>query len=173
MPGIVVYVRREFKDIDCPQQKLSRLVRSVCRRFRLANATVDIAIVDNDRIRKLNSRFLNQKAATDCLAFDLSDGKDSHRWFELVVNGQRAISESAKRGHSAGAELALYVTHGLLHNLGFDDLLPLRAGKMHRLEDEILKQQGFGPVYEKNMRPRRRRPSGKRHQNPQGHRAKC
>jgi probable rRNA maturation factor len=152
MRGIVVHITRDFKSIDCPQQKLGKVVRAVCNRFGLANVTVGIAIVDNKQIRILNRRFLNRKTVTDCLAFDLSEHKSNHKWFELVVNGDRAISQAAARGHSPQAELALYVTHGLLHNLGFDDLLPSQAKKMHRMEDEILQQQGFGQVYDKKSK---------------------
>ena len=152
MQGVIVHITRDFKNIICPQRKLIKLVRVICNRFGLANATVSIAIVANKHIRKLNDRFLNHKNVTDCLAFDLSDSKTGHRLFELVVNGEKAKSEAAKRGHSAQAELALYITHGLLHNLGFDDLLPKKAKKMHRLEDEILQQQGFGLVYDKKRK---------------------
>jgi probable rRNA maturation factor len=152
MHGIAVYFRREFKDIRCSVKKLEKLVRAVCSRFGLANVTVSIAIVANSRIRKLNNRFLNRKTVTDCLSFDLSEHKDNHKWFELVVNGEKAMLEAALRGHSAQAELALYITHGLLHNLGFNDLLPAQAQKMHRMENEILQQQGFGQVYYKKAK---------------------
>jgi probable rRNA maturation factor len=152
MQGVIVHITREFKNIICPQRKLIKLVRVICNRFGLASATVSIAIVANKHIRKLNVRFLNHKNVTDCLAFDLSDNGTGHRLLELVVNGEKAKSEAAKRGHCTQAELALYITHGLLHNLGFDDLLPKKANEMHRIEDEILQQQGFGLVYDKKRK---------------------
>ena len=71
--------------------------------------------------------------------------------FELVVNGEMAVRQAKQRGHSGEAELALYVTHGLLHNLGFDDSTKKKAQKMHRAEDEILQQFGYGLVYNKNI----------------------
>jgi probable rRNA maturation factor len=149
MRVVTFYVRREF---DCSIQKLKKLVGAICSRFGLANVTVSIAIVDNKQIRILNKKFLHRKTVTDCLAFDLSEPDSDHRLFELVINGQKAKSEAAKRHHSALAELALYVTHGLLHILGFNDLLLAQAKKMHQLEDEILQQQGFGPVYGKKRK---------------------
>jgi len=152
MQGVIVHITRDFKNIICPQRKFIKLVRAICNRFGLASATVGIAIVGNKHIRKLNARFLNHKNFTDCLAFDLSDGRAGHRLLELVVNGERAKSQAAKMGHPAQAELALYITHGLLHNLGFDDLLPKKANQMHRLEDEILMRQGFGLVYDKKRK---------------------
>jgi probable rRNA maturation factor len=149
MRGLAVYIKREFRDVNCPIQKLKRMVRVICRRFGLANAAVGIAIVDNKQVRKINEKFLHCKTVTDCLSFDLSDANGSRRLFELVVNGEKANSEAIRRGHSSQAELALYITHGLLHNLGFNDHSPAQAKKMHRLEDEILQQQGFGRVYDK------------------------
>jgi rRNA maturation RNase YbeY len=65
----------------------------------------------------------------------------------LFVNAERAVKEARVRRHSAQAELALYITHALLHNLGFDDSDPKLAKKMHDTEDEILRQFGFGTVY--------------------------
>jgi rRNA maturation RNase YbeY len=144
-----------MRGFTCPRLKLKKLVKAVCGRFGLADAAVGIVIVGNNQIRRLNKKFLHRKTNTDCLAFDLSESPKGHRQFELVVNGQKAKSEAAKRGHSFEAELALYVTHSLLHNLGFDDYNPAEAKKMHRLEDEILRRHGFGTVYEKSPKNRR------------------
>jgi probable rRNA maturation factor len=169
---IVVQIAKNFRDIKVHLPKLKKLVRTVCNRFKLSKATVSIAIVDDAEIRRLNKRFLNRNSTTDCLSFDLSDDdanmpvisalrtgvkkrktKDENRkLFELVVNAESAVKEAKLRGHSSEAELALYITHGLLHNLGFDDSQRTKAKKMHKTEDEILQQLGFGLVYNKNDR---------------------
>jgi probable rRNA maturation factor len=146
---ISFYIKYKFA---CPVPKFKKLVGAVCTRFGLRKAVVGIVIVDNKYIRKLNEKFLRCKSVTDCLAFDLSQAGDEQKSFELVVNGQLAKSEAIKRGHPAQAELALYITHGLLHNLGFDDHSPAQARKMHRLEDQILQQHGFGPVYDRKKK---------------------
>jgi len=138
------------RGIACPEQKLRKLVRAVCKSFGLSDAEVCIVIVGNNQIRLLNEKFLNRKTITDVIAFDLTDKDDSRKSFELIVNAQKAKTEAAKRGHPFEAELALYITHGLLHNLGYDDHNPIEAKKMHRLEDEILCQHGFGIVYVKS-----------------------
>ena len=146
---VVVQIAKNFEDVDVCLTKLERLVKAICKRFKLSAATVSIAIVDNAEMRKVNMRFLNRKRASDCLSFDLSGDKplETGKSFELVVNGEKAVKEARLRGHSSEAELALYVTHGLLHNLGFDDSAPKKAKKMHDTEDEILQQLGYGLVY--------------------------
>ena len=143
-----VYIKREFKGIICPAKKINKVVKSICRRFKLKKVTVSVAIVDNKQIKKLNFRFLHRNKNTDCLSFNLSQPKVSPGLFDIIVNGQLAIKEALKRGHSPQAELMLYIIHGLLHNLGFDDHTKKAARKMHMLEDKILHQHGFGYVFE-------------------------
>ena len=151
---ITVHIARNFKDIKFRLPKLRKLVKAICNRFKLLKTTVSIAIVDDAQIRKLNSRFLNRKSTTDCLSFNLSDdkGPQSPKLFELIVNGEMAVRQANLRGHSSEAELALYITHGLLHNFGFDDSTENQARKMHDTEDEILQQLGYGLVYNKSER---------------------
>ena len=155
---IVVQIAKDFKGINVCLPKLRKLVKTICNRFtrhqiRNTRYEISIAIVDDTRIRKVNSQFLNRKSTCDCLSFDLSDdeGQRSSKLFELVVNGEMAVKEANSRGHSSEAELALYITHGLLHNLGFDDSTQSQAQKMHDTEDEILQQIGYGSVYNSSI----------------------
>ena len=147
VPDMVVQVAEEFDGLEVDLPELEKLVRAVCKRFRLSRATISIAIVDDARIRKVNKQFLGRDDPTDCLSFDLSDeDANSAKSFELLVNAERAIREASLRGHSSEAELALYVIHGLLHNLGFDDSTDNEARKMHDTENEILEELGYGSV---------------------------
>ncbi len=154
-PDTVVQIAKNFKDVDVSLSRLEELVKTICDRFnppRRINpcqntaTVVSIAIVGDAEIRKMNKRFLNRNRSTDVISFDLSDEKDK-KLFELVVNGEMAVRQAKQRGHSCEAELALYVTHGLLHNLGFDDTTQKRAKKMHEAEDKILQELGYGLVY--------------------------
>jgi len=156
---IVVQIIKDFKDIDIFLPNLKKLVKAICNRFGLLKATISIAIVDDAQIRRVNKQFLNHDCPTDCLSFNLSDDEpianreskiENRKSFELVVNGEKAVAEATLRGHLAEAELALYITHSLLHNLGFDDSTRDKAKKMHHTEDEILQQQGYGLVYSKD-----------------------
>lgn len=143
---ITVEFDRQFKKIDISLPELTGLVENICRKFRVHRADINILIGDDEKITELNKRFLKRKRTTDCISFDLSDTEKA-RAFDLVVNGEKAVREAGKRNITEQAELALYITHGLLHNLGFDDHNENSAEKMHRAEDEILKEHGFGTVY--------------------------
>jgi probable rRNA maturation factor len=135
---IVVQIARNFKDIEVCLSDIEKLVKTVCNRFNISEATISIVVTGDTEIRKLNKRFLNRNRSTDCLSFDLSDDDaDSTKSFELVVNAEMAVREAKLRGHSSQAELALYVTHGLLHNLGFNDSQQTQAKKCTMLKTKF------------------------------------
>jgi probable rRNA maturation factor len=140
----------QFPNLTADLSKLETLVRAICEKFEAHNATVHIAIVDDAGIIEVHHRFLQKDMTTDVISFDLSDEFEPGQTFQIVVNAEMADRQAAKRGHNPEAELALYITHGLLHNLGFDDLCPEDAKKMHETEDTLLQQLGFGIIYHGN-----------------------
>lgn len=127
--------------------KLQAMIKSVCGRFGVENAAVSIVIVDDEHIRRINDKFLGKDTATDVISFELSDEQDEKKVYDIVVNAALAKEEAGKRGHEPGDELALYVLHGLLHNLGFGDVDSKQAEKMHEAEDGILQEFGYPVVY--------------------------
>jgi len=158
---IIIRISQSFEEIDFSLPRLKKLIKNTCERFPKNTAPggrkceISIAIVDDAGFRELNNRYLGRKSTSDCLSFDLSDEQSgSLKLYEIVVNGEIAVKQANLRGHPAEAELALYVTHGLLHNLGLDDSTEGKAKKMHDIEDEILQQLGYGIVYNKNLSAR-------------------
>lgn len=128
--------------------RIEQLANTICARFGLEKAVISIAIVDDENISRLNEEFLKCKKNTDCLSFDLSDGQNQNeKCFEIIVNAELAARCAEETGHSPQAELALYITHGLLHQFGFDDQTNEQAEKMHRIEEQILQQLGYDFVY--------------------------
>lgn len=146
-PGIEVICQAE--DIGTDVDKLIKHAKYVCSCFKIDNASVSITFVDDEGIVEVNKQYLNSSSVTDVISFDLSDDIEDVRVFELVINTDEARRQAQERGHTFEAELALYVTHGLLHNMGFDDGDESDSIKMHEMEDKILQQAGYGIVYGK------------------------
>ena len=132
-------------EFDLPE--IEKLAKAICKRFDIDTVAINIELMGNQQIRELNLRFLDRDKSTDVISFDLSETGEDEKSFDMAINAELAVSQAKLRGHTAKAELALYVTHGLLHHLGFDDDTPASAKKMHETEDEILKQFGYGLVY--------------------------
>lgn len=142
---IMINIEVISKNHGMETEKLHQLATAVCSRFKLENYSINIQIVGDDEIHQANKRFLRHDCPTDVISFDLSD--EGEKCFDIIVNAQLAQRKAQELGHSFMAELALYITHGLLHNLGFDDLNEADAKKMHQKEDEILHDFGYGIVY--------------------------
>lgn len=134
-------------DIDL--QRLEKLLHAVCTEFNVLHVHIQISIVDDAQMIEVHQQFLNQGTTTDVMSFDLSDEYEDEQNFQIVVNLDMARRQAQKRGHSALSELALYMTHGLLHQLGYDDHDPKEAQKMHQKEDAVLQSHGFGVIYHK------------------------
>jgi len=157
--NIIIRIAEKYKGITFSSPKIRKLIKTIISRFqtqeplnKAKKIEISIAIVDDKIFRKLNKQFLNSNSTSDCLSFDLSDKTCvSKKYFELVVNGEMALKQAKLRGHSSEAESALYITHGLLHQLGFNDSTENNAKKMHNAEDEILQQLGYGIVYNKDI----------------------
>lgn len=142
---MAIHFLNNFSEIESDIPKLKKLVKIIGERFKLGKANINIMIVGDKEIRKINNKFLGHNRITDCISFDLSQGAEKS--FDIVINAELAAREGKKRKHTNLAELALYITHGLLHNVGFDDLKETAAEKMHKEEDKILQKAGFGIIY--------------------------
>ena len=75
---------------------------------------------------------------------------------EIVVCASRAQAEARGRGVRSEEELALYVVHGFLHLLGYDDHAPEDRKRMYGAEERLLKAAGVPYV----RRRRRKKASG-------------
>ncbi|MBN1846561.1 MAG: rRNA maturation RNase YbeY [Sedimentisphaerales bacterium] len=150
-----VNIANQQRILTLDRRRLRRTVQHVLRTVlttgETTRARVSLALVDDECIRQLQERFLHTAQVTDVLSFDLRDSvaaqADGSLDCEVVVNAQQASRQAARRGGDAQAELHLYVVHGLLHQLGYDDREPSRARRMHAEEDRILEALGFGPVF--------------------------
>jgi probable rRNA maturation factor len=144
---IAVRITRQSSCDEIKTSQLSRLARYVCNRFSITKAVVQISLVDDPAIKALHKRFFNTVKTTDVISFDLTDADAELKVFDIIINTDQARRQADKRGLPVVAETALYLVHGLLHQLGFDDLKDSKAKQMHRQEDAILKDAGFGEIY--------------------------
>lgn len=105
---------------------------------------LSIAFVDNEKIMELNKKFLGHNEPTDVISFPLeADGVSG----EIVVSAQMAL-ETANAIHTdVEGELILYVIHGLLHLIGYDDISKEKAQAMHKRENELLAKFGKAVNY--------------------------
>ena len=138
------------------QQNLAPLddarFRTLCERLMAehgVDAALSVVFVDNAAMQDLNRRFRSEDEVTDVLAFPLDDESDpdeARLLGEVVVSVEKAIEEASQRGGPVASEIALYVAHGLLHLLGYDDHDPDETVRMRDAEARALADAGFVPT---------------------------
>ena len=89
---------------------------------------IEVAVVSDAVIARVHVEFMGVPGATDVITF-------AHG--EIVVSADTARRCAAEHGHGVTEELALYITHGLLHLNGYDDIAPRDRARMHRVQDRI------------------------------------
>jgi probable rRNA maturation factor len=114
------------------------LVRDVLLAENRADASVSIALVDNETIHRLNRLHLGHDWPTDVITFPLSGPDDAGCSGELVISTEMAVATAREIGIEARRELALYLVHGLLHLCGYDDSNEADAAVMNRRQLELL-----------------------------------
>ena len=105
---------------------------------------ISVALVNDAVIREVNREHLDHDWATDSIAFSYEDDPSPDAVAgEVVVSGETALREAEERGKDPRHELLLYVAHGTLHLLGWDDETPAMRRRMNAHAAAILATAGI------------------------------
>ncbi len=120
----------------------ARLARSVERALRAVGrgaGDVDVLVVDDAAITRLNRLHRGVGRRTDVLAYPLeTPGTPSPLVGQIVISAETARRQARRLDVPLATELDLLVTHGVLHLIGYDDRDPIEARLMHERERRIL-----------------------------------
>jgi probable rRNA maturation factor len=123
-----------------------RMVRRVARAaLKGLEGCYSVVFVDDAMMTDINHRHLGRRSTTDVIAFAF-DGAPltvDDCAGEIIVSAELAAAEARKRGLAVEDELALYIAHGCLHVVGYDDATPDQAAEMHDRERSILAALGY------------------------------
>ncbi len=147
LPADTVAISSSQRRVRVPRKRIIELVAHVAAVEGRTIEQVDIAVVGRRRMATLNELHLRHRGPTDVLSFDLGDGLSGGLCAQIVVCSDVATVQARRRGHAPWKELLLYITHGLLHVIGYDDQSGPEARIMHAREDELLEAFGIGRVY--------------------------
>jgi probable rRNA maturation factor len=132
--------RQNILDVDKKACKamLSRLFQSEQIRY----GEISVAIVGDAEMHNLNREYLAHDFPTDVLSFVLDrNGRELHG--EIIVSADTAIERSLEFGWSPHNELTLYLIHGALHLVGYDDKSDDDRQFMREREQHYLRQFGI------------------------------
>ncbi len=143
---IRVKIANQQEAVPLDFAKLREAARVVLEGEDIKEAQIVLAFVDNPTIHRLNKQFLNHDEPTDVLSFPMSAENARKLEGEIVIGAEVAKAQAEERSHNVGAELGLYVIHGLLHLCGYDDHEDDDIRKMRERERHYLRELGYPDI---------------------------
>lgn len=143
MNGLHLEIANEQDRLDCDEDEIRDLIEYVLvEESGLKRAEVSLAIADEELTRQVNHDFLDRAGTTDVISFTYHRDESTLEG-EIVVNADEAARQADQTDHNRWAELMLYVVHGLLHLLGYEDSTPERRERMNGRAVELLEARGY------------------------------
>ena len=142
------------QDEPLPSDDLLKLAETVMAAEGLAASTeVTLLAVGDDQMAEYNERFMSRQGPTDVLAFPLEQLEPGQipvppvngppvNLGDVIIAPAYIERQAVEREVSYDDELALMVTHGILHLLGYDHNDEKEAEAMERREAQLLKMVG-------------------------------
>lgn len=98
-------------------------------------ADVSVHLITDKQMRGLHKTYFDDESPTDCISFPIDD----EILGDVFVCPKTALLYAEKNQKDPYEEIALYIIHGLLHLIGYDDLQEEERKKMRRAETKHLR----------------------------------
>lgn len=140
-------------------ERLSAIAEDLLREEQVVAAEISVALIDGETMRRLNREHLGHDYDTDVLSFLLEcdspaetvsegpRGAGKSLEGEVLISTDVAAKSAAEFDWPPADEVTLYLVHGVLHLVGYDDLTPDEKTIMRRREREVLARWDLTPTY--------------------------
>lgn len=119
--NILIYDQQKAILLD--QERLKKKVTLLVDYLRISTNEISFHFVDKKVITDLHKKYFDDPTETDCITFPISDdGSDYHILGEIFICTDVAIEYAKKNEIDPQDEVLLYMIHGLLHLIGYDDI---------------------------------------------------
>ena len=134
-------------DADIDVDVLARQARFMLDRLLIhPESELSLVFVDVPAMTELHVEWMDEPGPTDVLSFPMDElrpgveGQDSEPGVlgDVVICPDVAAAQALTAGHSRDDEIALLLTHGILHLLGYDHGGPDEHEEMFGLQGELL-----------------------------------
>jgi probable rRNA maturation factor len=141
-----VRIVSDIENVRIPGTKMRMLVSQIIGKEG-RGGTVQIIVVDDVTMRRLNRRFKGKDKTTDVLSFPFAEampGTESEKFVgEVYCNFAHCKRWVTDNGGSINDELLRLAVHGSLHLFGYDHHRPEDHRRMLRAENRYLATDGL------------------------------
>ena len=143
---IEIAIHNEQNAFAVDVEQLRQAVHNVLDDRHVESGEISLAIINDQQMQVLNARYLDHDWPTDVLSF--VHESDEHRLEgEIIVSADTALREARRYGWRPADELLLYIIHGALHLIGYDDHNQDDLADMRNAERRHLRYFGLTPRY--------------------------
>lgn len=151
--------------VEIDPARLESIAADLLQHEGVASAEISVALIDGETMRELNRQHLDHDYDTDVLSFLLEcdepaatpdgapRGAGKAIEGEVLISTDVASKAAAEFGWSVESEVTLYMVHGLLHLVGYDDLSDDEQAIMRDRERYHLARWDLHPVYAESFEP--------------------
>lgn len=129
-----VEVQNLQDNVPVSSDEVAEWVKKFLAHKQISCNEVSIYFVDKKVISALHKEHFNDPSPTDCISFPL----DEDHLGDVFVCPEVAREYVAANGGELEREVALYVIHGLLHLIGYDDIEESDRQEMRKQESTAM-----------------------------------
>jgi len=134
-----INILNEQDIFDLSQDVLVSIVKETLNHKEAITGEVSVFLVDDEKISQLHDRYFDDPTPTDCISFPIDKpGAEDSYLGDIFVSTETAKRYAEENKLSSFDEIALYIIHGLLHLLGFDDIEDEDRALMRKAEKSCL-----------------------------------
>lgn len=135
MLSIAIQNQQSLLRVD--KRLLKKAVRIILKDAKIETAEISVAVVDDSTIAQVHAEFLHDDSPTDVISFVL-DASPGSLEGEIVASAETAVAQAPRFLWTGNQELLLYVIHGVLHLVGYDDTTPKARKTMRKMEQHYI-----------------------------------
>lgn len=131
-----VHIGDSQKDLPIKKRLITQIVKDLLKFLEVDCKEISIYFVTRKKMSSLHEQFFQDPSPTDCISFPL----DHEHLGEVFVCPSVAIAYAKEKRLNPFEETILYIVHGILHLIGYDDLTPNDKKTMRRMEKKCMER---------------------------------
>jgi probable rRNA maturation factor len=144
---LFIAVNNQQSRLRVDKLRLKKAARMILKDASIESGEISIVVVDDRTIAQVHDEFLGDDSPTDVISFAL-DSSPGYLEGEVIASAETAIARAPEYNWAPEEELLLYVIHGVLHLVGYDDTTPKERRTMRKMEQQYLQACSNAPALE-------------------------
>jgi probable rRNA maturation factor len=129
------------KDMALRLENIEEIVNQIVQAEGQKAHEATVYFIDNDEMCRMHQEHFDDPSPTDCISFPMDDSSEEHYRIlgEVFVCPKTAQRYALENQLDPYREATLYLVHGILHLLGYDDIneddrLAMRAAEERHMQ---------------------------------------